>query len=32
VCQSAGLDVDKLRQQLTRLRTQANPLGKIAWE
>jgi hypothetical protein len=32
VCQSAGLDVDKLRQQLTRLRTQANPLGKMAWE
>jgi hypothetical protein len=32
VCQSAGLDVDKLRQQLIRLRTQANPIGKMAWE
>lgn len=32
VCQSAGLDVDKLRQQLMRLRTQANPIGKMAWE
>jgi hypothetical protein len=30
VCQSAGLDVDRLRQQLTRLRTHSNPLGKIA--
>jgi hypothetical protein len=30
VCQSAGLDVDKLRQQLLRLRTHAAPLGKIA--
>jgi hypothetical protein len=27
VCQSAGLDVDRLRQQLTRLRTQSNPIG-----
>jgi hypothetical protein len=30
VCQSAGLDVDRLRQQLMRLRAQSNPLGKIA--
>lgn len=30
VCQSAGLDVDRLRQQLIRLRTQSNPLGKAA--
>jgi hypothetical protein len=30
VCQSAGLDVDRLRQQLIRLRTQSNPLGKVA--
>ncbi len=30
VCQSAGLDVDRLRQQLLRLRTHAAPLGKIA--
>jgi hypothetical protein len=30
VCQSAGLDVDKLRQQLIRLRTQSNPLGNAA--
>ena len=30
VCQSAGLDVDRLRQQLMRLRSQADPLGKIA--
>jgi hypothetical protein len=27
VCQSAGLDVDRLRQQLTRLRTHSNPIG-----
>ena len=30
VCQSAGLDVDRLRQQLMRLRAQSDPLGKIA--
>jgi hypothetical protein len=30
VCQSAGLDVDRLRQQLIRLRTHSNPLGKMA--
>jgi hypothetical protein len=30
VCQSAGLDVDRLRQQLNRLRTHSNPLGKTA--
>jgi hypothetical protein len=30
VCQSAGLDVDRLRQQLMRLRAQSNPLGKVA--
>lgn len=30
VCQSAGLDVDRLRQKLIRLRTQSNPLGKVA--
>ena len=30
VCQSAGLDVDRLRQQLIRLRAHAAPLGKIA--
>jgi hypothetical protein len=28
VCQSAGLDVDRLRQQLTRLRTHADPIGQ----
>jgi|SRR5579863_3189386 len=27
VCQSAGLDVDRLRQQLTRLRAHSNPIG-----
>jgi hypothetical protein len=27
VCQSAGLDVDRLRQQLTRLRAQSDPIG-----
>ena len=30
VCQSAGLDVDSLRQKLIRLRTHSNPLGKVA--
>lgn len=30
VCQSAGLDVDRLRQQLSRLRAHQNPLGRIA--
>jgi hypothetical protein len=28
VCQSAGLDVDRLRQQLTRLRTHSDPIGQ----
>ena len=30
VCQSAGLDVDRLRQKLMRLRAQSDPLGRIA--
>jgi hypothetical protein len=28
VCQSAGLDVDRLRQQLTRLRAHSNPISQ----
>ena len=29
VCQSAGLDVDRLRAQLLRLRAHATPMGEI---
>jgi hypothetical protein len=29
VCQSAGLDVDRLRQQLTRLRAHSDPISQV---
>jgi hypothetical protein len=32
VCQSAGLDVDRLRQQLTRLRAHSDPIGQATRE